>query len=515
METEALPKTTTRVETARRSFDLNGPLPGVIALACCGYFAATLAPITDHAYQFYQAERILDGARMYVDVGAADMHPPLFTWLAVAIAAFGRLIGISGLTLYPLVVLTLMTLSLWGWWRFAPRSGFVLASLVFALLPFSGPYYGQGEQLALMLSLPYLAAAGAAASGRSLTRPASLGVAVLAGFGLAMKPHFVLVWLGVEGYVAVRRGLRSLLRTECVVIGTIFVCYVVATALLAPEFFELLPWLARLYPNVAPASIAQLILDPRSALLLVAAAACFILRKDDVWRHIAILLAITATAMYAAMLLQGKGWGYHWYPVSALAVVLAAIALRPWAARVAVLTPALAAAAVLWMPRQSVNTARYLATDPTELPDMMDLVERHARGGSIVALTYYLEVGFPLVNFSGVGWASPYGHLWMVPAFYPAAWRGRPDFRYRDVGEWRDLEQQMFERVWEQIERHDPAITLIDRPLNSGFDMRAYFETDARFRDRFARSPVIDTIGRYIILGRPQASRTASPPPGQ
>jgi hypothetical protein len=40
-------------------------------------------------------------------------------------------------------------------------------------------------------------------------------------------------------------------------------------------------------------------------------------------------------------------------------------------------------------------------------------------------------------------------------------------------------------------------------PLANGFDMRAYFETDARFRARFARSPVIDTIGRYIVLGRP------------
>ncbi|MGH7501815.1 MAG: hypothetical protein ACREL7_08670, partial [Longimicrobiales bacterium] len=38
----------------------------------------------------------------------------------------------------------------------------------------------------------------------------------------------------------------------------------------------------------------------------------------------------------------------------------------------------------------------------------------------------------------------------------------------------------------------------------NGFDLRAYFETDPRFRDRFARSPVIDTIGRYVILGRPQ-----------
>jgi hypothetical protein len=64
----------------------------------------------------------------------------------------------------------------------------------------------------------------------------------------------------------------------------------------------------------------------------------------------------------------------------------------------------------------------------------------------------------------------------------------------------------MFDRIWASIAREDPALIILHVPLASGFDMRAYFETDARFRDHFARSPTIDTIGRYIILGRPVAS---------
>jgi hypothetical protein len=65
------------------------------------------------------------------------------------------------------------------------------------------------------------------------------------------------------------------------------------------------------------------------------------------------------------------------------------------------------------------------------------------------------------------------------------------------------VEQEMFDRLWDRISRDDPAITIVQAPFANGFDMRAYFETDVRFRERFARSPVLDTIGSYIILGRP------------
>src|SRR5690606_6385098 len=71
----------------RGGLHTTSPLPGLLGLAACGIFAAGLAPISDHAWQFYMGERMLDGARLYADIGAADMHPPLFTWAAMLLAA--------------------------------------------------------------------------------------------------------------------------------------------------------------------------------------------------------------------------------------------------------------------------------------------------------------------------------------------------------------------------------------------------------------------------------------------
>ncbi|MGH7500175.1 MAG: hypothetical protein ACREL7_00320, partial [Longimicrobiales bacterium] len=490
-------------QRARIGIDLTGAWPAALAFAACAVYAATLPPVPDHAWQFYMAERALDGARLYVDIGAADMHPPLFTWLAMAIAAFGRLVDVDGLALYPVVVLVMVGCSLAAWRRITGASGWMLAVLLVALLPVAGPYYGQGEHLALVLSIPYLGGAAAASEGRRIGRGGRLGSAVAAGLGLALKPHFALVWMGVEGCIAMRQGVRSLFRRESIIIGSIFALYIGATVAFTPEFFRLLPWLLELYPRTFGVEFHTIVFDRRALVLGLGLFAGHTIRRDPDLAPLARMLAVAALAMYAAMLLQGNGWGYHWYPVMALSVVLCGLALSPFLSRFRIAAPALAVLAFFWTQAQAVRTSRLLVVDPVLLPQMMDIVEERARGEAIVALSHMIETGFPLVNLTGVRWASPYAHLWMVPALYSDAWAGKEPVRYREVGEWTQFEQQMFDRIWVQMERDDPALTIIRVAFN-GFDLRAYFETDPRFRDRFARSPVIDTIGRYVILGRPQ-----------
>ena len=477
-------------------------LLGLAALVSA-FIATGIPPVPDHGYQFYLGAQLLDGARLYVDIAAADMHPPLFTWLAAALVAIGRLIGVDGLTLYPIAVCLTIAGALLLVWQTAPRSLFVLAVLVVALLPLAGPFFGQGEHLALILALPYLAAlARFSEDGWTPATGRRLLIALAAGIGLAMKPHFALVWLGVEGYLAYRRGPRSLLRIESVTIGTVFVSYVLATALLTPEFFRLLPWLMELYPRFAPVRLLDVIIDRRLILLLAGLAAGRLARSDPRWTALADVLTITALAMFLALLLQKKGWGYHWYPVNALSLVMCGLALRRYVERFALAAPITAALAVAWMPFQVDKTASLLVAPPGYLAQMMDVMEEHAQGGSIQALTHTLNVGFPLVNFTHVRWASPYAHLWMIPAIYEDSWYGGRAFRFRQSGKWQPLEQEMFDRLWRNIEQNNPLL-LVQQTLVNGFDTRAYFETDPRFRDRFARSPVLDTVGHYIHLWSP------------
>lgn len=473
----------------------------VLTLLACSLFALSLPPVPDHGYQFYLGSRLLEGARLYVDVAAADMHPPLFTWLAASLEAVARLIGLSGLTLFPGFVVLCVAGAVYAVSRLAPPSSFVLLTLVIILLPFSGAFFGQGEHLALILSLPYLAAA-APPDDRPLRPAARIAIAAAAAFGLAMKPYFALVWLGVEAYRARRRGWQSLWRIESILIGAFFLLYVALTALITPEFFRLLPWLSELYPRYAHKDLLDLVFDWRTLLLLTGQIAGRFVRAPE-WRPLADLLSIAALAMFSAMLLQSKGWGYHWYPVSALALLLCALAVRRYLERFRLIVPALAFAAAAAMYMQVDRTARLLAGPPTFLPELMEVVDQQARGQHVLVLSQLLHPGFPLVNFTGAGFTSPYAHLWMIPAMYAESWYGNAPMQYRAAGKWKQLEQEMFDRIWQQTERTNPALTIMDAQQGNGFDMRSYFSTDARFRARFEQSPSLGTAGRYTILGRP------------
>jgi hypothetical protein len=494
---------------------LAGPLPVTIGLLGCALFAAGMAPVPDHGWQFHLAGRVLDGARLYVDIGAADMHPPLFTWIAIAIEAVGRLIGVSGLRLYHGAVAIAIAGSLFACWRIGLRSYLAMAALLLVLFPFAGACYGQGEHLALILALPYLVASARVADGETLTPRVAIGTAIAAAVGLALKPYFALVWIGVEVWLAVLRGRRSLLRGPSLTIGALFVAYVAATALLTPEFFGLLPWLMELYPRFAPVPLVRIALDPRTLLLAGALAGARLTPREPVWWRFADLASIAALAMFATVLLQGKGWGYHWYPVTALSLVLLVVAFRPRLERVRLVPAAAALAAVLWMVRTSEDTARLLASPPVELPQLMEAVEPYEGTGTIVVYSALLHPGFPLVNLMRVGWASPYGHLWMVPAMYPAAWRrsGPGPFPYRQAGEWADFERDMFDRLWRDVERDDPDVLLVEAPLGNGFDMREYLATDPRFRARLDATHYAGTAGHYRVFRKAALRTTVLPAP--
>ncbi len=482
------------------------PLAAVIAFIGCSLFALSIPPIPDHAYQFHIAARYLDGARLYVDVAAADMHPPLFTWVAALFVVLGRVTGVDGLLLFSLFVSATIAVSLHFVWKHCAVPVFFMVVAIFAMMSMAGPYFGQGDQLAVILSLPYLVSAARGADGREQAMRSRIAVAFASAFGLAMKPHFALVWVGVEAWLALRRGARSLLRLEAVTIGVLFVLYVAATAVVTPEFYAIVPWALALYPRFAPVPLASLIFTVNVLPMLAGLVAGRSAAKDPQLASLANVLTIAMLAMYVAVVLQGKGWGYHWYPVNALAVMLCGLALSrhinpPHASSATrLVTPLLAVAAIFVMNLQVARTARLLVAPPGFLPAMIDATEQHAKGGSVIALSHTLNVAFPLVNMTGVSWPLPYAHLWMVPAMYADAWAGRERFRYRETGPWRDLESVMFDRVWNALEREPDAMLVIPMPFDNGFDMRAYFETDPRFRARFAASAVVDTVGYYVVL---------------
>lgn len=496
----------------RRLFDPQRILWPLTAAAGSALFILGMPPVPDHAYQFFLGSRVLAGARLYHDIAAADMHPPLFTWLAAVIARIAGLGSVTGLDMYHPFVIAMSAIALAGAWRIGPQSNLVSLGVAFAIFPLAGPYFGQGEHLAVLGSLPYLFAAAALVRGESpLSVRGRVAVAIFAAFGMAMKPHFALVWVATELYLATTRGWRSLFRFESVLIASFFVVYVIATFAITPEFFDILPWVAQLYPRYAARPFLSLVFDPRALLLIIAMAAGWTLRRDPALGSLSTLLMSASVAMYAALLLQGKGWGYHWYPVVAFSLVLLCLRIAQSAQRIRALAPLLTAVAILITAAQVNRTVRLLAAPPTSLGRLYTVMQRYDEGSSYAALSQYIHAGFPLTNLTGLDWTLPYAHLWMVPAIHPPG--DRRDADVVTTPQWREVEHQIYDRIWSAFAARPPAVLIVEDAGSGGLDMRGFFERDHRFRAFFYRFQPVDTVDIYVVYdtlaSHPPTSPTA------
>ena len=109
-----------------------------------------------------------------------------------------------------------------------------LLLLAFVLLVLVGGMFGQREHLMLMLILPYAFAAAIISEGEQVPRALALLTGIMAGVGFALKPYFVPAFLGLEIYLACRRGPGSVQGPG---LGRdIFSGYASAVLVLTPEY---------------------------------------------------------------------------------------------------------------------------------------------------------------------------------------------------------------------------------------------------------------------------------------
>ncbi len=214
-----------------------------MTLGCAAEFATFARP--DTAFLLYAAGRVLDGARLYVDV--VEINPPLIVALNLPAVLLARALGVTDIAvlrlLLSMALLGSLAFSAWAL-RLAlgadrARLRPLLLLIAFALFLAPGNDFGQREHLLVALALPYLLLATARAHGRLPAAGPALAAGLLAGSGLALKPHFLLVWVAIEGYAAWRlRASRP--SHEAMGAVAFLLCYVAGVALFTPEYFRMI-----------------------------------------------------------------------------------------------------------------------------------------------------------------------------------------------------------------------------------------------------------------------------------
>jgi hypothetical protein len=501
-----------------------------IGVILAGSLATSAATWLNHdvALSLTAATEMLDGVKLYEDL--LELNPPLFIVYAMPAAGLSRLTGVSAPFLLLLFVHAIAWVSLrldhWSLQRSPfprrPQTGeLLLAGLAFLSVPFALPLIGQREHLFALFWMPYPLLRVARECGVPVGRGRALLVGVWAGLGIALKPFFVLPWLGVEAYALARRRRLAVLP-ETVAAAGVVALYLAAVVVVWPGYFGTIVPLAGTtfwaYNN--PLSYVLTRVGALLALAALLAGARAPVRDESLRPLRGVLVASGAGSLLQAVI-QSKGWNYHLYPAIVAAGLLALVcAVALWTRRpdgrpfprlftaglpAALVVASLAAGGLGWRRLESMHRpARRL--EP--------VLQECGPGGLVAFLSTDVDPTFPLMTYSHLRWRSRFAAVWPLPAVVKAA--RAPEIYGATTPELQATERFTVETVVADLERAPPDLLVVDRRRNKqamegiAFDFVDYFSREERFRRLFAGYRLARDLGSHTVYVRTSSRSCAA-----
>lgn len=439
----------TRPEFCSGFFDVRRAvsiISAVVLLCVLGtiLFITLRSPLKDDiAWLLYVARRWMAGRELYVDL--VEVNPPLIVWISAVPLEISRWLDVDPrFVAMPFFIGSVLGC---GWWATAllrPLGGIFADRLpVFAvvgstLLILPAADLGQREHLLVAAFLPYLVLLARSLDGEAIPFWPALASGILAGLGCALKPRYGLAFAALE-CLALTRGLRPW-RTMPIAAASAMIGYAGLVAIVCPAYLNwAVPMALALYGGT-DVSFQILLTDtaPLIAGEMVAVALLWIRRRSRPHQTLMLTLMVFAVASTVVCFIDGKNWYYHRLP----ATISTVLALAVWIASGIVQRrrPAGAPSMAAGMPMLAAGLAvvMFFATSVRLLePEAIDALEQrqtavnrleeilkaeHAR--TYIAFSEWIALGFPVVNETGVSWASRFDSMWALKG---EIWRARFD----------------------------------------------------------------------------------------
>jgi hypothetical protein len=492
---------------------------------------------SDVGFLLYAAERVLDGARLYVDV--IEINPPLIVALNLPVVLAARALDLPEILVYRLAVTGLLLACIGLTGRSlrhllpdseAHRRRWIALLLMLVLFPLPENHFGEREQLMLSLITPYLVLAAVRAAKLPVGRWEAAGIGVLAGLGFALKPHFLLLLVAVEAYLMLRRRVTPA-RPELVSAAGALLLYGLIVLLVTPDYLKMVRLLGGSYLKfLYDPFLHLLVTGPGVVLCFFTMLAWVALSKRLRSPLLGEVLVVAVLGALVSAAAQQKGLPYHFYPAIALALVLLGVlvadawrAVKGSAERVyqVVAGAVLMTAAVGLVVEGSFKLARggQSGGEPELIP-LSRLVHEKAAGQPIFIMSYHIGSAFPLINYSGAMLGSRFHHLWILAADYLDRMKSPEPLHYRAPEEMPASERFLNQAVLADLKGYRPRLLIVlrqarDAPSNGyrRFDYIRYFGRDPRFARIFQQYQELDRIGNYLVYERVGGAEPRTRPP--
>jgi hypothetical protein len=474
----------------------------------------------DNAWLIYAASRVLDGAHLYVDL--VEINPPLIVWMNLPVVWVARVAALDPISVFRAFVLVTalgsaaLCQALSGAFRPLPSGAvFLLCVLVLLVLPVT--WFGQREHLLLVLTLPYLllSARRLAGAPRPPTVAVAVMIGVMAGIGLALKPHFLGVWVFVMGLELGKS--HSLVRgPENLAVAAVGAAYIGAVLLFTPEYLALASALWSVYSDYRASDLLTILFGRFEALVPILALSIYsVYRKRVEPRVLTDLLAVSTAGALIGLALQGKGFDYHYYPALGLSVLLVGVVSLSVPTVRAVSAPrarALAGALLIIASAVYLEAGLRIGFGP-EHSEMaayraLERAVGPVAGRSLLVLAPRSGYAFGLVTYAGARWTSRFPCMWVPPALYPSGTDHRSGPTYRAPEEMTPVERWFRSSVVADAVGTQPELILVGVPTpglgppDYWFDLLKYFTQDAEFARLMTNYERVGESVGYVVYRR-------------
>jgi hypothetical protein len=481
------------------------PLQLFFVVATAIVLRAFSATNVDVSWAITMGEKMLDGARLYVDL--IEVNPPATALLYLPAVVLGRALGLAPEIIVDALVFLAAGLSLWASASVLRRARILDGVDVWSLAAWSAAVllilpmhtFGEREHIATIVLLPLLALL----TGRVTNGAPALGWSVIAGAGagiaIVIKPHFALpIGLAVVAAAYARGSWRGLLAPENWIAAALAAAYGAYVVVAYPEFIhDVMPLVQATY---LPARKGLFALVSTASMLGVIAAAFLLAR----WKGRALLappfslLAAAAAGFVVVYFVQGKGWPYHAYP--ALALLLIGLALagampRP-ASRIETLRSLFPADSML--PVAVVAALGCLALNAAvNMAPLIDPIRTLKARPSMLTITSDIAVGHPLVRELEGKWVSRVGALWISAGVFRRAVDEQltPD----EKAALKLLAARDRDMLVDDIRRNRPDIILVEKGV---FDWEAWARSEPLVAAELAHYREAGRVAAFLILQR-------------
>lgn len=479
----------------------------------------------DVSWHMHIAQTMLGHAELHQP--PVEVNPPLATLLVMPALAVAELTGI-GLTLAFQLGTLALAAAVIGVAVALVRSGpaprslgpYLAGSLVLAGIWMPGVDFGQREHLLFWLVIPLALVGYLRIVGREPSPWLAVSSGLVAGVGIALKPHFLAMWVALEVLVVLRvRGgskWQRIRRPETATVLVVLLLYWTGV-LVFTNWLPTVRLVGSIYESFFGVDRLALVWSPGTFAIALCAVA--LVRGSGPVAGLALVFTTLAAGCWLAFVSQGKGWTYHYYPVWALIVVAAlliaydyaraAVATGPDRNRlpIVVLTTIMAATLV-----RAVTIAHLDWRDELEsnVADLTAYFEETPARTSVLMLSDLVVDGFPLVHLADLDWVSPFPSSWFLQAMYGASPGAVPVRDIRSPSEMSAVESEFFSMLASAVTESRPEYILADTSRTARFNGAPfpyldYLRQDPRVRVELSRYEPAPQVGKFAVLRRHDA----------